>query len=286
MPPVKIGKFNASLQIIKQSWAVLKQNKEIMWIPIISSISSLVIMVAIVVLFFIFAFGGSIEGIRTFDNSLTNNIIIYGVLFVYYLLTFLIVNYFQAVLFIIVQAHFSGKDLTLKQGFEEAKVSFNKILIWSLISATVGIVLGIIADKFKIAGRIIASLLGAAWNIMTYFSLPSLVIGKTSVKDSFKESASMIRKTWGETIIVNFGVGYCFGILAFVLIALAVGIAFIIPTLTVGICVAVLLLICLIILSIISSTLGSIFKLVIYNYAKTGQVPQGFSSDIVKGALK
>ena len=111
--------------------------------------------------------------------------------------------------------------------------NFNKIFIWSVISATVGVILRIIADKSKLIGKVVASLFGAAWNILTYFSLPSLVIGNTSIKDSFKESAAMIRKTWGETIIVNFGAGLFFALLAVLLTALFIGIVVIFPSLVV-----------------------------------------------------
>jgi hypothetical protein len=90
-------------------------------------------------------------------------------------------------------------------------------------------VLQFIADRSKLVGKIVASIFGAAWAILTYFSLPSLVIGQRTVKESFKESAALIRKTWGETIIVNFGVGFFFGILFFLGLALSIGIIVLVP---------------------------------------------------------
>ncbi len=36
--PVKIGKFSASVTIVKESWNILKQDKEIMLFPIFSTI--------------------------------------------------------------------------------------------------------------------------------------------------------------------------------------------------------------------------------------------------------
>ena len=46
-----------------------------------------------------------------------------------------------------------------------------------------------------------------------------------------------------------------------------------------------LLIIMLIVLPILSSTLNSIFTLAIFVYAKTGEVPQGFSKGVITGAV-
>lgn len=284
--PVKLGKFKASMTIVKESWNILNQDKEIMWFPVISGIVSLIAVAILGVLFFFATSGGSVDLTNFSENNVAGNVLIYACLLVYYFIMFLIVNFFQAGLFIVVQGRFNGQSLSFKDGINGAKERLNSIVAWSLISASVGVILQMIADKFKFVGDIVSGIFGAAWNILTYFSLPSLIIGKTGVKDSFKESASIIRKNWGETIIVNFGVGLVFGIIGFLLFALCVGIVVIAPSLIVMITVAILFIIAVTIISIISSTLSSIFKLAIYNYAKTGQIPQGFSSSVVMGAIK
>ncbi|MEK7161219.1 MAG: DUF6159 family protein [Patescibacteria group bacterium] len=284
--PVKLGKFQASKIIVKESWAVLKQDKEIMWFPVLTTITTMFAVLIMVMLFFVFVLNGSLQTFTMPKDQQISHVTMYSALFIYYLVVFFIINFFQAGLFIIVQGRFSGQDLGFKDGMNGAANNFNKIFIWSVISATVGVILRIIADKSKLIGKVVASLFGAAWNILTYFSLPSLVIGNTSIKDSFKESAAMIRKTWGETIIVNFGAGLFFALLAVLLTALFIGIVVIFPSLVVFFIVLGLFIASMIVISIISSALNSIFKLALYNYARTGQVPTGFSSEVVKGAVK
>ncbi len=286
LTPTKIGKFKASRIIIKESWAVLKQDKEIMWFPVVSALSTILVVFIMVAIFFLVVWGGNFELFKESSTQKLNDVYVYGILLIYYIVTFFVVNFFQAGLYIIVQARFSGQNLSFGDGINGAMKHFSKIFLWSLISATVGVILQIISDKSRIVGKIVASLLGAAWGILTYFSLPSLVIGNSSVKDSFKESASIIRKTWGETIIVNFGAGLFFGLLGFFLFAISVAIVILIPTWYIFIIVGILFVISLIVIAIVSSTLNSIFKLVLFNYARTGQVPQGFSADIVKSAVK
>ncbi|MBI5530016.1 MAG: hypothetical protein HY918_00760 [Candidatus Doudnabacteria bacterium] len=284
--PVKLGKFQASKMIVKESWAVLKQDKEIMWFPVLSTITTIFAVLIMGIAFFVFILHGNVQTWDVPKDGKISDVVMYSTLFVYYLVVFFIVNFFETGLFIIVQGRFSGQDLGFHDGMNGAANNFNKIFIWSFISATVGIVLRIIADKSKLIGRIVASLFGAAWNILTYFSLPSLVIGNTGIKDSFKESAAMIRKTWGETIIVNFGVGLFFALLIFLLTALFVGMVIIFHSLAAFFIGLGLFIAIMIVLSIVSTTLDSIFKLALYNYARTGQVPVGFTKELIEGAIQ
>ena len=147
-------------------------------------------------------------------------------------------------------------------------------------------ILQIIADRFKFVGRIVAWIFGAAWQILTYFSLPALVIGKKSIRDSFKESAMVIRKTWGEAIIVNLGVGLYFGIVILVAALVSIVIVVTSPSLITFVVVGVLFFLFVMALCIISSTLSIIFKLALYEYARTGIVPASFSPELVQNAVK
>ncbi|MDP2677012.1 MAG: DUF6159 family protein [bacterium] len=283
--PLKIGKLKASRMIVKESWNILKQDKELVWFPVLSMISSLVALILMGILFFFIVMDGDIHALDNLKES-GMNVLGYVILFVYYLVMFFITNYFLAGVYIIVQGRFGGQNLSLTDGINGASRNLGKIFLWSLISATVGVILRIISDKFKVIGRIVASLLGAAWGILTYFSLPSLIIGQKSVKESFRESATLIRKTWGETIIVNFGVALFFGILMFFGLALCIGIAVLMPVKGVLILVSVLFVIFMIAITIISSVLGAIFKLALYEFALTGNVPKGFTSDLIIGAIR
>lgn len=288
MPPEdkQIGKFKASRIIFKESWNVLKQDKEIMWFPVMSGIFTLIVIIAMAAFFYIVLLGGSMIEFKIDESKQVSNIVIYGVMFVYYLIIFFIVNFFQSALFIIVQGRFSGQDLNFSNGIQGASKYIGKIFVWSIISATVGIVLKIISENFKVIGRILAGILGAAWEILTYFSLPSLVIGNLSIKDSFKESASIIKKTWGETLIINFGVGLFFAAIAVLWLVLSIAIIILIPKTYTVISVGVIFVIFYVAIMLLSTTLSSIFKLALFNYARTGNIPQGFSESIVKEAIK
>lgn len=281
-----MGKFKASKMIVAESWALLKRDKEIMWFPVLSSITSLIALIIMGAIYYFVVLSANLSGFQAGNHQALSTAGSYVSLIIYYFVMFFIVNFFQAGIYIIAHGRFNGNNLSFSDGINGALKNSGKIALWSLISATVGVVLRAIAERSKIIGKIVAAILGAAWNILTYFSLPSLVIGQRSVIDSFKESASVIRKTWGETIIVTFGVGFVFGLITFLGIIVGIVIIIIAPVASVMIGVLVLEIIFIVGISIISSSLGSIFKLALYEYASTGKIPQGFSAELIQNAIK
>ena len=286
--PVKIGKWKASEIIAKESWAIFKQDKEIIWFPIISALVAILALVGMGLIYYFAARGDlhlSLAGLeQVFDEDREmNEFCIYVVFFIYYVISFSIANFFQAGLLAVVQARFSGQDLTFRDGMRAANGKMGRIFIWSLISATVGVVLRAISEKSKLIGKIVIALVGAAWNLLTYFSLPALVIGDLSIKESFKESAALIKKTWGETIIINVGAGLFFMAHIIAAIFFFGFLGFVFPS--IFLVFVILAVIYIIGLSMIYSALNSIFKLALYNYARTGVTPAGFSPELVKNAM-
>jgi hypothetical protein len=283
--PMKMGKFKASRAIVKQSWAVLNQNKQMYWYPIVSAIISLTALLVMIGI----AYFGYLNG--SFDNydALSANkkdFVSYGVALVYYLVMFFILNFFQSGVLLSVDSLSKGERITFGEGVRRASAHIGKLFVWSLISATVGVVLNAISERSKILGKIVTSLLGVAWAIMTYFSLPALVLGGVSIRGSFKESADLIRKTWGEAFIVNIGVGFFFGILVLIAFFLGLGIFVLMPSTATFIAIVVFFILFVLVISVISSVLSVIFKYALYQYAKTGVVPAGFSAEILNRAVK
>lgn len=279
----KIGKFKASKMLVYESFQILKKNKELAWFPVFTAVSILIALIIFAIVIFI----TTGDSAQSFFNSQNKeiNLALYLVIFVCYLLIFFITNYFLAGIYTIVNAKFNGVDLKLRDGINNANINICKIFIWSAISATVGIVLRIISDKSEFIGKIIVGLLGAAWTMLTYFSLPSLIIGKKSITESFKESASMFRKTWGETIIVNSGTELFFGLITIVIAVILIGIAKFAPSSEVIVLIVFLFFVYIVAVFIFASTLDSIIKCALYEYSRTGTVPKGFTPNLIQGVF-
>ena len=85
--------------------------------------------------------------------------------------------YFQVALVSSVQLRLSGGDPNVWYGINRANHRLSPILTWSLIAATVGLILDVLfkaaRNSHNMAGRIIGmiliGLLGGAWNLLVFF---------------------------------------------------------------------------------------------------------------------
>lgn len=284
-PPKKIGKFRASYRLTKTCFALLMKDKEIMWFPILSSIAVLGIVGVVG--------GGLFTFLMQADQATTDAItqrpemkgLSYIIMFVIYLVSAFIATYFQAGLTAIVYGRIQGKDLSFKDGIAVANAHVKKIFLWALLSATIGIVLKAIGDKFKVGGSIAAGLAGVAWAVLTVFIVPTLILEKGTVMDAVRRSGETFKKTWGETLITNFSVStfttvlFLFLLIPLIAVMFTGNMAIIIGS---GIAIFVLI----IIVAIVSTSLEGIFRVVLYHYAITGSTAAGFDNALVAGAMK
>jgi hypothetical protein len=151
----------------------------------------------------------------------------------------------------------------------------------------VGIILRAIESWSERAGQFAAALLGGAWSIATYFVVPVLVVEKVDPINAVKRSFEVLRKTWGESLSANFGIGIItfLGMLA-AMVPLFLGFFALANGMTaVGIVGIVCGILALITMSLISSALSSILLGALYLYAADGEVPQQFDSRVLENAF-
>lgn len=284
------GKFARSWSLFKSSLKLLSQDKSMMLFPVISSIASLLALIGIVLPF---AFLTGIFSSIANEESISN-VGFYAVLFIYYLITYFVVTFFNSALVSCVQTRLAGGDPTVGSGLRGAWSHVGKIFMWSLIAATVGLLLRIILDQIaerlgpigQMITSVIVGIIGFAWGVATYFVVPVIIVEDLSAKDSIKKSAALFKKTWGENLIGNIGMGLFFFLLILAGVGFFVAFAIMVQSTTAIIIGAVALIFFFIVLGIIASTLQVIFMTVLYLYATTGKVADGFDVDVVQGAFK
>lgn len=277
--------WGRSWQLVKASWAVLQADKELLWFPIISGITMLIISTVMLVPSIIIAFSVAVSG----AGEGVSQIVGYIGLFIFYLVTYTISIYFNTGLVGAAMIRLDGGDPTLGDGFRIANQRLGKIVIYAALSATIGMILNALRER-GILGQIAAGLFGMAWNLATFLVIPVLVAQDISAWDAIKHSTSLLKRTWGEQITGNFSIGGVFvliylllifggGILIFALVSLTESLA------VVGIGIAVLIFL-MIALGIIQGALNGIFQAALYRYAETGTAPDNFDIDLIQGAFK
>lgn len=271
--------FSRSFHIFKESLSVLRKDKEIMLFPILSGIFTMMAMAGMV-------YAGVITGFfaRLGNGSeLESNILGYAGLFVWYFVSWFIVIFFNVAVIHCAKIRFEGGDPTVADGFRASTTHLGRIATWALVAATVGLLIRIAADRAKFVGKIVASIAGAAWAIATFFIVPVIIFEKKSMKDSIKQSANLVKKTWGESLVSAGGVGL------FMMMLGAAGLLLPIAGMFISVQAAVIGLGIMAFywlgLMVVSSALTGIFRAGLYLYATEGKLPQGFTPAYVERAF-
>jgi len=275
-----MGKFSHTWSLMGASWDVLKEDKEILVFPLVSGICCLLVMASFALPMFLTGAWRPPGGEATTADAVEY----YGILFLFYFCNYFIIVFFNSAIIACAVIRMEGGDPTVGDGFRAAFSRIALIAGWALVSATVGVVLRIIEDRSKWVGRIVAGLLGIAWGVVSFLVVPILVVEKKRPITAVKESAALLKKTWGEQIIGNFSFGLVFFLLsipAFVVIFLGVltaSPAAIIACVGLGVLYIVLL-------ALIQSALQAIFQAAVYLYARDGRTPPGFDSRLLMDSM-
>lgn len=271
-------------QLTKDAVHVLKMDKELLLFPLLSGISCVLVLASFAVPLFM---SGALESIEENQENVTQNAVAWGVMFLFYFINYFVITFFNSALVGCAVIRLKGGDPTVGDGFHSAMSRLPQIAGWALVNATVGIILRMIESRSEKVGQIVAGLLGMAWSITTFFVVPVLVVEGLGPVASLKRSVAVMRKTWGEALVSNYGIGFITFLLSLIGILPIVGGVMLMGAdqtalggVLVGIGVVVLIAVAL-----ISSALNSIIVAALYIYAAEDKMPEGFDSGLVRGAF-
>jgi hypothetical protein len=274
-------RFENSWRLVKASAAVLRADKELVVFPIVSGAASLLVTAS-----FVFPMLGSDVFDRLTSGGLQPSD--YVLLFAFYLVQYFIVNFANAALVGAAMIRLRGGDPTLEDGFRIAASRVGVILGYSLIGATVGMILRAIQGRGGIVGQIAAGLVGIAWNLVTFLVVPVLVVENVGPIEAIQRSGALLKRTWGQQIVGNFGIGLAMFVIALgalvvclpvILLAVATGS---IVVIVVAIALAAIVLTAV---ALVGSALQGIFTAALYRYAADGETDGYFAPDMVRGAF-
>ena len=286
-----MGRFSNSMALAKSSWAVLKADKELMVIPVVSFVATLVTTVLMGVATFMSLREQAppkvpsnltplVGDVTTTGTTLGPTPVTYALGFVGYLLVTFIVTFFAAALVAGAYERLNGGNPTLGQAFGVAGGRVGPIFLWSMLSGTVGFVLSQLESRTGIFGQIAVRMIGTAWRVVTWLAVPVIVVEGTNPIDSLKRAGSLFKRTWGENLIAQGGLGILsfLAMLAGVVVAGAVFTA--VPVLGV-----VIFVVWIAVASTIIATLNGIYRTALYLYA-AGHRVAWFDEQALAGAFR
>lgn len=271
-----------SWALAKASWNVLLADKELIVFPIVSMIGVILVTATFVVPTIL---TGLFTGISAGEQA---SRVIGGVLaFTFYVVVYAVIFYCNTALVGAALIRLRGGDPTLSDGFKIANSHLGAIFGYALIAATVGMLLKWLREK-GVLGRLAAGLFGFAWNIATFLVVPVLVTENLGPIEAVKRSTALLKKTWGESIVGNIGIGTVFGLIIFG--TFFVGLIAAVVSLTVSpwlaLAVGVVVVLAVVTLGLISSALSGIYTAAVYHYATAGTAGAYFDQGQIMGAFR
>jgi len=277
-------RISNSWELVKESMRVLQADKELLIFPVISSIGVLIVSLTFLLPMI---FAGAFDAIFAHGGEVMGLI----VLFAFYIVQYTVIFFANTALVGAAMIRLRGGDPTVNDGIKIASEHFGAILGYALVSATVGMILRFLSQRGGGIGRIISGLFGLAWNVATFLVVPVLAIEDVGPIEAIKRSTTLLKRTWGEQIAGNIGLGALSG-LAFLAILLIFAPAFvlILTAQTINFWLLgttlVLFFIVLTAFGLIKSTIEGIYSAAVYQYAVEGQASGFFDPDLVRNAFR
>lgn len=276
-------RLSRSWELTKASWGVLSADKELLIFPLLSGLASILVLVS-------FAVPAVLAGLGDRLATGEHGVRILGgiVAFFFYATQYFVILFCNTALVGAALIRLRGGDATVGDGFRIAFSRLGSILGYALVSATVGMVLRAVSRRGGLVGRLVASLFGLAWGLATYLVVPVLVVEGVGPIDAVKRSAAYLKRTWGEQIAGNLGLGAVSGLATFGVVVAGVlglvGAAALGSGLLLG-AVLFLMLLAFLAIALVSSALGGVYAAAVYRYAAEGETGSFFSERLVKDAF-
>ena len=278
-----VGKFLRSWALMKASAAVLRADKSLLAFPLLSGLCTLLVaasFLAPVALSFI-ASGQAGEPRLAAGH--------YVVLFAFYLVQYFVIIFFSTALAGSALRHLRGEPTSFADGIAVAKARWVSILGYALIAATVGLLLRALQERLGLLGRLVVGFVGLAWTVATFLVVPVLASQDIGPAAAVQRSVELLKRTWGENIIGNVGMGMVFGLMMFVTVlvcALLVGGAFATHSMVAVVAAVGLAVVGLTVLSLVQASLQGIYAAALYRYAEQGEAGAGFDQALLEQAFR
>ena len=269
----KPGRIYGGWLLARQSWQVLMLDKELLMFPLVSGIACFLVLVTFI--------GGAFAiGVTRSGSAAPSEATQWAMLFAYYFLNYFVIVFFNSALVACAMIRFQGGDPTVADGLRAASARIPQIVAWALLAATVGVVLRVIQERVAFVGKIVIAMLGAAWAIAVYFVVPVLVVEKLGPFDAVARSVTLMKQTWGESLVSNLGIGTVVTVATVVFLLVAGAATVVIFALSGSTAVliigGVLMVVFLVTAALVGSALNSIVLTALYLYAAEKKVPKAF----------
>lgn len=168
------------------------------------------------------------------------------------------------------------EDPRLRDGLYAGLASFDRIVVWGVISSTVG-PLAHAVERVDPSGTLVEALLGGPWSTAAFFALPVLAFEDSRITRLFERGRQLYRKTWGYTGGASLGVDLALGLVALPLVVVgAYAQLASLATVTANLLSAVSVVGVLVVVLVRQIAVG-VSKAALYIHATTSRTPKAYT---------
>jgi hypothetical protein len=281
--------LSRSWQFAKMSYSMIWIHKRLLLFPVISSIAAALVMASFVLP--LWQTGQLVEWLQFLDEETATQTdpFMYVTAFLFYFCNYFVIVFFNVGLVSSVMRIMNGGSASIGYGLSCALKRLPQIFGWALISAVIGVLLKAIENSNKRAARIVVAILGSAWTALTYFVIPVIVVDGYSPVKAFRESTSILKKSWGTALVGGFSLGFIGFLLTLPLIlvlCLVFGAAFNSGNEFAMVASVVFAVLSVILLVASSAAADGIFKVYLYTWATGRTLPEDLDVDSFDDAFR
>ena len=286
-----MAKATTGKQLISAAWIGLKQDKELMVLPVLGGIFSSLSIAVIVGIGYLAGAFDSVLAQDSTSESVSTLGYVFAALIAY--VTTVIALFFQAAVIFGAMERLDGGDPTISSSLAAARKKLGAIMLWALIATTIGLALRAISERAGALGRIGSAIAGMAWAVATFFVLPIVLFEGTNSFAAVKRSGTLISQRWGSVLRTNLRFGFqLFLALLVTFGSIIIGFGLAItsidsgtgPSPVIGFALAFAGVVGLIIVTVVTNALNGYVRAVLYRHA-VGQLVPGISGDVLTGAF-
>jgi hypothetical protein len=267
-----MGSIKRGFRLARASWGVVSSDRQLLWLPLISFLCSLVVAG-------VFALGMFGIGLPAEGEDPSPALYVLG--FVMYVALAFVTIFFNAAVIGTAMKRLRREPATIGDGLALARSHVGRIFVWAVITATVGMILRQLQERFGILGRVVFGLVGVAWSVITFFVVPVILYEPVGVPDAIRRSAAIFRQRWGEQFTGQATIGLAIFLVAIPVVLVGGMIAAAAPAVGVP-----LLVVALIGLAAVGAACSGVFNAALYRYATTGETSGAFTEADLSGTFQ
>jgi hypothetical protein len=207
-----------------------------------------------------------------------------------YLAFMLITTFLNVALYSQIIKALGGESVSVSDGLRFGLKRIRSILFLSLLAGTVGLILQELERRLHWFGKLGSFLFGTVWSVASVFAIPIIVREEDpNPLTLIRNSATTIRKTWGDGLVGFVRIGIFSTLLFVVSTAVFVTIRVfvwhtpydaLIPFFTVIFLLIIMASFC------VSNLANAIFCCALYIYATEGVVPEPYTAELLDAAWR